>query len=117
MACPPRAVALRPAGRALPLRLVKPGRFAEIIAPAGSSTGRNSMILRAVPPACRSHRPDSGGFDNEIILVEVTAEDGTTSTHNRDQTVRGNTTIDGLPASSLRSMTSPSLRASPRSAG
>src|SRR5258708_16652018 len=40
----------------------------------------------------------SGGFGNEIIPIEVTAEDGTTSMHARDETVRGSTTIDGLAA-------------------
>jgi acetyl-CoA acyltransferase len=51
--------------------------------------------------SARSHQraaatADSGGFDHEIIPVKVTAADGTTSLHTRDQTVRAGTTVNGL---------------------
>ena len=37
-----------------------------------------------------------GGFDNEIIPVEVTGQDGTTRQHVTDETVRAGTTVEGL---------------------
>jgi acetyl-CoA acyltransferase len=79
-----------------PSGLVSQGVSAEIIA------GRWKFGRAELDEfSARSHQraattAASGGFDNEIIPVEVTAADGTTSMHTRDQTVRGSTSIDGL---------------------
>jgi len=83
------------AGR-YPYGLVNQGVSAEIIAARWKFDRAELDEFSARSHQRAAATADSGGFDNEIILVEVTAEDGTTSTHNRDQTVRGNTTIDGL---------------------
>jgi len=51
--------------------------------------------------SARSHRlaaqfAANGGFDNEIVPVEITDADGNVSQHVLDQTVRANTTVEGL---------------------
>ena len=38
----------------------------------------------------------NGGFDNEILPIEIAGEDGTTFTHKVDETVRASTTVEGL---------------------
>jgi acetyl-CoA acyltransferase len=79
-----------------PAGLVNQGVSAEIIA------GRWKFDRTELDDySARSHQraaatADSGGFDHEIIPVKVTAADGTTSLHTRDQTVRAGTTTDGL---------------------
>jgi acetyl-CoA acyltransferase len=51
--------------------------------------------------AARSHRlavqtAAAGGFDREIVPVEVTATDGTRTWHSVDETVRPSTNVEGL---------------------
>ncbi|SNR81199.1 thiolase family protein [Blastococcus mobilis] len=51
--------------------------------------------------AARSHRlaaetAAAGGFDDEIVPIELSAEDGTVQLHSVDQTVRPSTTVEGL---------------------
>jgi acetyl-CoA acyltransferase len=76
--------------------LVGQGISAEIIA------GRWKLDRAALDEfSARSHALASaaqaaGAFDNEIIPVTITGEDGTTHQHTVDETVRASTTVEGL---------------------
>ncbi|MFF5989326.1 thiolase family protein [Prauserella flavalba] len=79
-----------------PEGLVGQGVSAEIIA------GRWKLDRAALDEfSARSHAraaatAAAGGFDREILPVTVTGEDGTEHTVSTDETVRANTTVEGL---------------------
>jgi acetyl-CoA acyltransferase len=85
-----------PLAKRYPDGLVSQGISAEIIAARWKFDRAELDEFSARSHQRAAATADSGGFDSEIIPVEVAAEDGTTSMHARDQTVRGDTTIDGL---------------------
>ncbi|SEO10337.1 thiolase family protein [Cryobacterium luteum] len=76
--------------------LVGQGISAELVA---ARWGLDRATIDAF--AARSHRlaaqaADQGLFDREIQPVIVTRADGSTAVHNRDETIRATTTIEGL---------------------
>jgi acetyl-CoA acyltransferase len=75
-----------------PEGLVGQGISAEIIA------GRWKLDRTALDEfSARSHQlAAAADFASEIIPITVTAEDGTTSVHTVDETVRASTTVEGL---------------------
>jgi acetyl-CoA acyltransferase len=90
--------AYAPLAERYPEGLASQGVGAEIIA------GRWKLDRAALDEySARSHQraaqaAASGGFDNEIVPVEVTAEDGSVHQHLVDETVRAGTTVEGLAA-------------------
>jgi acetyl-CoA acyltransferase len=87
-----------PLAERYPEGLASQGIGAEIIA------GRWKLDRAALDEySARSHElaartAATGGFDNEIIPVPVTAEDGSVHQHLLDETVRPGTTVEGLGA-------------------
>jgi acetyl-CoA acyltransferase len=85
-----------PLAERYPDGLVNQGIGAEIIA------GRWKLDRAMLDEySARSHEraaatAASGGFDNEIVPVTVTTEDGQTHQHTVDETVRPGTTVEGL---------------------
>jgi len=90
--------AYAPLAERYPEGLASQGIGAEIIA------GRWKLDRAALDEySARSHQraahtAATGGFDNEIIPVAVTAEDGSVHQHVLDETVRPGTTVEGLGA-------------------
>jgi acetyl-CoA acyltransferase len=90
--------AYAPLAERYPEGLASQGIGAEIIA------GRWKLDRAALDEySARSHEraaktAASGGFDNEIIPVAVTAEDGSVHQHVLDETVRPGTSVEGLGA-------------------
>jgi acetyl-CoA acyltransferase len=78
--------------------LVSQGIGAELIAARWKldRTQIDEFSARSHQRAAQAQTED--GFANEIIPVQVTAEDGTVGEHVLDETVRAGTTVDGLAA-------------------
>lgn len=88
--------AMAPLSARYPEGLINQGVSAEIIAARWKfSRGQlDEYSARSHERAARTQA--SGGFDNEIVAVDVVGADGATGTHAMDQTIRASTTVTSL---------------------
>jgi acetyl-CoA acyltransferase len=85
-----------PLGRRYPLGLVNQGVSAELVAAKWKFDRAELDEFSARSHQRAATAAAAGAFDNEIIGIDVTAEDGTMHQHLADQTVRATTTADAL---------------------
>ncbi|MDQ1735879.1 MAG: acetyl-CoA acyltransferase [Pseudonocardiales bacterium] len=79
-----------------PLGLVNQGVSAELITAQYKFSRAELDAFAAQSHQRAAAAAAAGAFNNEIIPIDVTAEDGTISQHILDQTVRATTTAEGL---------------------
>ena len=85
-----------------PLGLVNQGISAELVAAKWKLTRGDLDEFAAQSHRRAASTADEGGFDNEIVPVDVVVADGSVRQHRVDETVRAGTTperLGGLPAS------------------
>lgn len=85
-----------PLARRYPEGLVNQGVSAEIIAARWKLERAELDMYAARSHELAARTAEAGGFDNEIVPVEVTTEDGRVSEHTKDETIRPSTTVEGL---------------------
>jgi acetyl-CoA acyltransferase len=85
-----------PLAERYPLGLVNQGVSAELITAQYKFSRAELDAFSAESHRRAATAAAAGAFDNEIIRVDATGEDGSISQHRLDQTVRAGTTAEGL---------------------
>jgi acetyl-CoA acyltransferase len=76
--------------------LVPQGISAELIAARWQLSRHELDVFSARSHQRAAETASSGGFDSEIVPITVTAEDGSAVVVDRDETIRPQTTVEGL---------------------